>query len=218
MMNIKQTICIAALSALALTAVAGEVNESNVTTFQANTPSLAAEVNTSLNALIVAINDNSARLDALEAAADAVTSSVSGRSYVFFELEAEVGGNNGTGSSNMLLFGSQTPITFNTDNTGFVTDTGVDSELTTFFDGGLNQLQYNFLNEAEAGVENFTWSQTGQDVTLNFPDTGDGAESVSLKISMDGSIGLKAEQDNYGSVGVGFFGGSADLGVAVRVQ
>ena len=112
------------------------------------------------------------------AESSAVTASVSGRSYLFLELEAETVGNNIAGFSNVLLFGARSTVVFNSDNTGSITLNGMDHELTTYYDGGLQALQFDYLNAPDSAVETFTWSQTGQDVTLMFPDTGDGPGST----------------------------------------
>lgn len=59
---------------------AGEVDTASVTTFSSGTPAVASEVNGNFDALITAINDNAARIAALET----LDNSVAGSTYTIF--------------------------------------------------------------------------------------------------------------------------------------
>ncbi|MCK0154311.1 hypothetical protein MWU49_11405 [Alcanivorax sp. S6407] len=75
-------------------AMASEVVEGTDTTvFTADSPAVASEVNGNFAALIAAINDNSQRLDALEAVVGDGT--VAG-TYTFIEMAVELAANSGT--------------------------------------------------------------------------------------------------------------------------
>ena len=206
------------LSTMAVSAVAAEVNDDNVTTFEANTPAVAAQMNSTMNALITAINDNSARLTALEDAADAVTPSVSGRSFTFIELEVEVFGDSANDFTRNSLYRAQHSLVFGTDNTGTVTSDGFDIEVGHFPDLNGDGIGHSFLAEGDVAAGNFTWTQTGHDVTMMFPDIGDGPNSMDIRMSFDGSIGVKTEQNTFGDPNSNFFGGTADVGIAIRVE
>lgn len=74
------------------TAAADPVDPANVTTFQSGTPALAGEVNSTMQALITAIDDNASRIAAMETSqASLVPGDISGNIYCFFSLNAAVG-------------------------------------------------------------------------------------------------------------------------------
>lgn len=217
-MKFKQTICAAAFAAVGFSAQAGEVDDSNITTFQANTPAVAAEVNSTISALITAVNDNAARIVALENAAAEETASVSGRSYTFYEQEAGWRGNPTGRFGQDILYFAQTDLVFNSDSTGTASIDGVDHERTVSGDG-LGNLDYTFGVFPLAENINFTWAQVGQVVTIMIPDTGDGPDEVELNMTLDGQLGILMHVDDFDtSSSGGSFGANHNIGIAIRTQ
>lgn len=91
MKNLNLAVAILAFAGFG-TAVADTVNPANVTTFQSGTPALASEVNTTIQALITAINDNATRIAAMETSqASLVPGDINGSVYCIFSLSAGVG-------------------------------------------------------------------------------------------------------------------------------
>ena len=100
------------LAVVSFSARAGTVDESQVTTFQAGSPAIAADVNATIGALVTAINDNAARIQALELNNDP---SVVGHTYQVVSLDVLVssiaGGADDTPSVAVLTGGAQGTVT-----------------------------------------------------------------------------------------------------------
>lgn len=169
---------------------ADTVNEASVTTFQAGTPAVAAEVNATIQALITAINDNATRISAIE---DATSNDVTGRSYSLKQIGMMFRGNNTdymtagnyTQTYTLTLSGDMTFTLIGTNDEGEV---GVDGATT--------------LWENSTGVnETGTYSQSGNTVTLSFS----GGSSAEFTVANNGSVillsefsyGVEADQQAY---------------------
>lgn len=74
------------LSLFGLSATAATVDPNAVTTFQSGSALLSSEVNTTINALVTAINDNAAKIATMEAAATAPLD-LADRQYCLVSLE-----------------------------------------------------------------------------------------------------------------------------------
>lgn len=168
---------------------ASEVDSGQITTFESGTPARASEVNNTLQALIDAINDNAARIEALEAASER---NVAGRTYalrgngVIF-----IGGPNdsygdGFGNASAGTFLDSGTVTFAADGTLSLSLTFYEGEI-GMNDGGL----YQDGAEAENWEASGTWTQSGSDLTLVIP----GEDVVELMVSKDGSTVILAEFD-----------------------
>ena len=220
-MNIKRNILsLACAGLLSATAQAGEVDDTNVTTFQANTPAVAAEVNTTIGALITAINDNAQRIAALEdTTADA--QSVSGHNYRFADME--VGANASTDDRSTLtsIFGYNSVIMFDAAGTGMIvaateTDIIVDTRTYRAF---IDPVQQDLITDSQAdafistGSEqiSFTWTQSGETVTID-----DGEDTQTFYVAMDGSV-LITQNTDMSDI-PGYEGGNVNIVVGVRVQ
>lgn len=152
--------------------MASEVVEGTDTTvFTADSPAVASEVNGNFAALIAAINDNSQRLDALEAADDG---SVEG-SYTFVELAIELAANSGTGLaeaySEISSFSSTGSFTLlaNGDFSGTINENRSTLFSAVNGDCGVEGCRDTFDPDfGNAGSEPLsgTWSDDGSTVTL----------------------------------------------------
>ena len=158
--------------------MASEVVEGTDTTvFTADSPAVASEVNGNFAALIAAINDNSQRLDALEATVD--DGSVEG-SYTFVELAIELAANSGTGLteaySEISSFSSTGSFTLsaNGDFSGTINENRSTLFSTVNGDCGVEGCRDAFDPDfGNTGSEplNGTWSDDGSTVTLTLgPD------------------------------------------------
>ncbi len=153
-------------------AAADPVNPANVTTFQSGTPALAAEVNSTLQALITAIDDNSSRIAAIEAdQASLVPANVEGSTYCVYDLAVGVGAGDpdpGTGDGNWMG-ASAGAASFEVT---FTSSTQV--TLTALADSFYEALapSNRLLDSSDPlGSESATWTQVGNLVTVTFPDS-----------------------------------------------
>lgn len=171
------TMCLAAIEAT----IAAEVDEGNVTNFQSGQPALASEVNGTFAALISAINDNATRIAAIEDASN--NNSLDGKTFSFSSTEVGVASSNdgtfGFARSDICSFSGT--IAFSTASTGTITQSDNCAELV--LNSGNTRIE---LLDPESGDESFTYIQSGNTVTLTFPDPEDG--SLELVVSADGSI------------------------------
>lgn len=197
-------------------AAADSVNPANVTTFQSGSPALASEVNSTIQALITAIDDNATRIAALEAdAASLVPPSVEGSTYCMFSLSTGVGAGDDQDPDpaiqNGLWMGAASGASTNTLTFTSSTQVTISSPGDTFYEA---LAPSNFLVDQSdgPGTETVTWTQSGNTVTLTF---GVGDEA-SFMLSADGNIMISndTELDRSGDNSGDWF--SADLNVAVR--
>ncbi|MEE3321670.1 MAG: hypothetical protein VX258_13340 [Pseudomonadota bacterium] len=157
-------------------AMASEVVEGTDTTlFAADSPAVASEVNGNFAALIAAINDNSQRLDALEAVVGDGT--VAG-TYTFVEMAVELAANSGTaqneGYSEISTYKSTGSFTLdgNGDFSGTINENR--SSLVDAVNGDCEgefgcrfAFDPDFNNQAPADSLGGTWVDNGSTVTLN---------------------------------------------------
>ena len=161
-------------------AIADTVNESNVTTFQAGTPAVAAQVNTTIQALITAINDNATRIAALEEAAP--SNSVVGKTYSL----------------------KQIGVLFRGNNTDYATVGNTSQTYTLTLNANMSFTLVGSENEGEVGItgntiafcngdcpvdETGTYSQTGSVVTLTFGD----ASTAEFTVANNASVVILSE-------------------------
>ena len=160
--------------------MASEVVEGTDTTvFTADSPAVASEVNGNFAALIAAINDNSQRLDALEAVVGDGT--IAG-TYTFIEMAVELAANSGTtqpeGYSEISTYKSTGSFTLDAQG-GF---SGTINENRSTLVDALNgdcagefgcrfAFDPDFNNQAAPDALSGTWSDDGSTVTLTLgPD------------------------------------------------
>lgn len=173
------------------TANADEVDTGSVTTFSAGEPAVAADVNANFDALIAAINDNAARIAALETP----DNNVAGHTYTLFYagslLSAEVDTDGENGTDDVRDFGAveeyagQGSITFDeASNTG--SGTAQDTAGAELGIGNFEGIWYdNTGADAASDTLNLSWTQEGNSVTVDI----DGEEfSLNLVVSEDGSL------------------------------
>ncbi len=193
-------------------AAADPVNPANVTTFQSGTPAFAGEVNSTLQALIVAIDDNAARIAAVETEQSRlVPASVEGSTYCVYDLSAGVGASDPdpvTGDGNWMGASAGAAIFEVTFTAGQVTLTSIAD---SFYEalGPSNRL----LDSSDPlGSESATWTQVGHVVTITFPDL----IQDTLLITPDSNVIILslAEFDRASDNSGDWFG--ADLAVGVR--
>lgn len=92
MKNLPLALAIVTMVGFSTTASADTVNPTDVSTFQSGTPALASEVNGTVQALITAIDDNAARIAAMEAdQASPIPGDITGNTYCLFSLGSGVG-------------------------------------------------------------------------------------------------------------------------------
>ena len=204
--------------------VAGTVNNENVTTFTAGSPARAADVNSTIQALVSAINDNASRIAALEDSAP--DSSVAGNSYQLRSINSMVavgdtesyssaGPNNFANISNGTLSAT---LTFDsTGSNGTLTiDAGNDESYEVNVPS--NKLE-NFTDDVGEN-STFTYTQTGNTVSAIFDEDG-GSFTLEFLVSADGSLLVTATSDvgsttfNDGSNGEEAF---VELVIGVRSQ
>ncbi len=193
-------------------AAADPVNPTNVTTFQSGTPALAGEVNSTLQELIAAIDDNAARIAAVETEqARLVPASVDGSTYCIYDLSAGVGAGDPdlvTGDGNWMGASAGAAI-FE------VTFTSAQVTLTSIADSFYEALapSNRLLDSSDPlGSETATWTQVGNVVTITFPDL----VQDTFLVTPDSNVIILslAEFDRASDNSGDWFG--ADLAVGVR--
>ena len=169
-------------------AMASEVVEGTDTTvFTADSPALASEVNGNFAALIAAINDNSQRLDALEAVVGDGT--IAG-TYSFIEMAVELAANSGTSHaaaySEISTYKSTGSFTLDAQGgfSGTINEnrSSLVDALQGVCDDGVFGCRFafdpDFNNQAAPDALSGTWTDNGATVTLNL---GPGDEVVLFK-------------------------------------
>lgn len=152
---------------------ADEVNDASVTTFEDGTPALADEVNANFQALIDAINDNAARLAALEAG-NQDSNSVSGSTYQVHAIGIINRGDAGNYSSTANLTSLYT-VTFNSNGTFQLSGSENDAHLNT------DNNELTLLLQNDPVSLSGSYSQNGNSVTTS-------EEDVSFTVSADGNV------------------------------
>jgi hypothetical protein len=155
------------------------VNNSNVSTFTAGQPAVAADVNSTFQALIAAINDNATRIAALEVAAPSID--VAGKTFSLRSIISEVavgenpndadgqvynpaGGNDFVNISNGA---AKATISFSGTGGGGT----VVLESDKYFEANIPGNKFSdFTDVNETDIVTFV--QVGNAVTVNFPDGG----------------------------------------------
>jgi len=202
---IKQTIYFFVLIFFAISLHAGNAT---VTPFLQGEEATSVAVNTNLNALVTAINDNHARLNSLEGAA--INNSVAGRSYRFSGLEAIfiADGENGTGVASNL---SSTLTLSLFVNNSFTLDTVSDSaELNAegIFPGSNARIDVN-TTISEGGA----WTQSGETVTLTFASQG----TRLLHVLLDGSF-IVSDNFDFAASGLTGLASMTSMIIGVEIQ
>ena len=172
-----------ALGTLTTPSLAAPVVGSAVTQFESGTTLSSADMNTTINALVTAINDNAASIATLEAG----NSNVAGREYCLKSSEIGFYVSNEATPTNPLAMGASVgafvgKVVFGVDNTGSLTALS-DYYQDGFPTGVADSSEELFVNEP------FTWTQTGNKLTLTIGD-GATAEVVSLGVSKSGEVAL----------------------------
>lgn len=173
-------------------AFADTVNEANVTTFQAGTPAVAAEVNTTIQALITAINDNASRITALEE--ETPSNSAIGKTYTLKQIGMIF---RGSTTDNYSTFGNLSQnytLSLNGDMSFTLVGTEYEGEVGT--DGATTDW-CNSCSVDEPG----TYTQVGSLVTLTFGDGSTAeftvANNASVLLLSDFVFGTEDDQPNY---------------------
>lgn len=167
------------------TATADPVDPANVTTFQSGTPALAGEVNSTMQALITAIDDNASRIAAMETTqASLVPGDLTNNIYCFVGLDSAIGagdpdpvsGNGayalaGTGKSiGQLTFTSSTQATFAESSNEFADLILPNNTLSVFSDPPEN--------------ETFTWTLSNNRLSLTVP----GEPAIEMFVTPDANV------------------------------
>ncbi|WP_150912771.1 hypothetical protein [Marinobacter halotolerans] len=173
------------LTAMALSVSASAASVTGYSAPTANTPANAAEVDANFQALITAINDNAAQIDALNNQVAALeNSSVSDRTYAFEQLlfilgaqkavdpaqspESQESGPSGgssvqQGFARIGMYKASHTLAFAGDGTLTLTLDGSEVEFWVNSDSDIG------LTITDTGSVTGTWSQTGNIVTVNLP-------------------------------------------------
>ncbi|MBD3646456.1 MAG: hypothetical protein HUJ31_03165 [Pseudomonadales bacterium] len=192
---------------LSLPAMAGTVDSASVTTFQSGSTLSSQDMNATIDALVTAINDNATRIAEIENSVP--TADVSGREYCIQELEV------GFFIHNPLLDESQNAYPLGVEHGTFVASIAFVADGT----GSATSLEENFVSgfpgfsafqeTPELGVESFTWTQTGNRLTMTFPGDGvDPDDVISVGVVNSGEIlvaGGSISEPDEGGTGTWYF-------------
>lgn len=183
---LQSGLTILVLSLIGLQATADTVVSTSVTTFEPGAPLQSSQMNTTLNALITAINDNAAKIAAMEAAA-AAPLDVAGREYCVTDLE-----------TGFFVSGTQpndVGVTRGSIKAALVLAAGGTATLTTFQDDFKDAFpDFSVFNSNEPlGTFQITWTLTGNVLALDFGD-GD-VEEFSVSKSGELIVGGIAAAD-----------------------
>lgn len=167
---VRSGLLILVAACVAMQSVASEVDSASVTTFQSGTTLSSQQLNTTINALVTAVNDNAARIAELEAAAQS-SLSVSGKSYCLHSIEAGFflhsplsDPNTGPYPLGTARASQKMAVSFNSDGSG--TASVVESDYKEAFPGSA------VIDQSDSpGSQGFTWTQTGNKLVLTFSTT-----------------------------------------------
>jgi len=200
-------------------ALASEVTAGvDTTTFTSSTPALASEVNANFAALIAAINDNDARIAALEAASGGggdLTSVVSGSSYqVFFSggiINRYSDALSPYTGAEVERFGGNSVITFHSDGTLSELFSEVGRHISLEKEVNCDEFGGNCEHDGEtwedtdqASGPGGAWSVSGQTLTVLWPGDSPGDEEEFL-LSAAGTViilgggGRSIDTDEFGT-------------------
>lgn len=167
-------------------AMASDVNNANITTFTANTAAQAAQVNANFAEVIAAINDNAARIAALEAGTgpDLLTL-VTGSTYRIF-FSGERMGVNTEATTNQFGFLSgwagSVDVTLNSGGDVLINSLGENSgeinldasEVNCDINGENCLRNFNLLTETDPPAsQTGSWTLAGSTLNIHFPDDVD---------------------------------------------
>lgn len=181
---IKTGIFVAAAACFTLQASADQVNSAAVTTFQPGTTLKSQDINTSINALVTAINDNAKRIAALEQAGTASTTpSVSGKQYCIHSIETGFfihsplsDPNTGPYPLGATTGSSTAGVSLKADHTGTVVS--YEDNYREGFPGS------SVIDASEPlNSQALTWTLTGNRLVLTV-----GTQTVKVGVSMSGDV------------------------------
>lgn len=186
--------------------VAGEVNNGQVTTFVPNTTAKASEMNTTINALISAINDNASRIAALEGTVSA-DNNLTGAIFCVYDLNNSVEASNSPGYISVATGPMLTRLEFLDASNARTTEVSLTFVSVTTGEGGLDVDTEVFDPE--------DWSYTvdaNKVVTLTRP-----GDQLVFRLALDNRlvVGTFSETEQNASEGNSLF--DAVLAVGVRV-
>lgn len=195
MRNAKSGMLVLLTGLLSLPALAGEVDSASVTTFESGTTLSSQAMNATINALVTAINDNAARLAEIEG--NAATTDVAGRSYCIKEIET------GFFIPSPLVDEFQNPYPLGVEHGSFVAGisfvAGGSGTATSYADNFVSGFPgfSAFQDTPELGTESFTWTQTGNRLTLTFPGVGgEPDEIIQVGVVNSGEVLMAGGTDN----------------------
>lgn len=216
----KKTLLIGLMAGVCSTgAMASDVNNANITTFTANTAAQAAQVNANFAEVIAAINDNAARIAALEAGTgpDLLTL-VKGSTYrIFFSgniVGVHTDGTTGGEYGFLDYWNGSVNVTLNDDGTGsdgtatinYLAESKLDQSLDRY--ESCDDMGQNCTNTfghttitdppyAGAG----SWTLTGSTLEIVFPDD---VEPAPFTVTPDGQLIIESDSGiNQEATGTG---------------
>lgn len=185
-------------------ATADSVDSAAVTTFESGAVLSSQDMNTTISALITAINDNATRIAELEG--NAPTGSVAGRSYCVKEMETGffMGKQTDpdTGEVQTILSG----VELGTAIMGMTFVAGGTGTVTSYQDDFYSAPTFGDVEKGvpELGAESFTWTQAGNRLTLTVPsDPGNPDDVIRVGVINSGDVlltgGVETETDEFGT-------------------
>ncbi|HKI74325.1 MAG TPA: hypothetical protein VJ998_06775 [Pseudomonadales bacterium] len=187
----KSGVLVAMAAWFAMQAGAAEVDSASVTTFQPGTTLSSQELNTSISALITAINDNASRVAALEETQNAATT-VSGKQYCVHSIETGFFLHSPLTNPNGIPYplGVSTAsfvagVSFNADGSGTVMS--YEDDYKEGFPGS------SVFDQGEPlGSQGFTWTLTGHKLVVTLSAT----DIAHFAVAKGGSV-LLSGQGNH---------------------
>ena len=173
-------------------------------TFIAGEPADAEDVNANFSTLVTQIEALQAQVAALEALNAAPTMASVAGTHAVAELGMSLLENSGqpanSESVGIGMFGISGTVTFNANGTGTASTTEIDNHLSiSSFNDTINPENTDLFFDTFTDTipsEAFTWSLGGtgnSELTLTFPDTGEGADILTLIIATGGNIAVASE-------------------------